>query len=110
MTDSISKYGIGFQNKFISSLIIDEKSSLVDKKNVKEFLRTIVDILNPIYFNSDSKQWLIRLFKNQKVKEAILQSVDLLKQSKYDEIKHIVDEAMKSGMDKNLGHIYEKDI
>jgi replicative DNA helicase len=48
--------------------------------------------------------------KNQKLKAAILKSVELLKSGKYDEIKSGIDEAMKAGSDKNIGHEYIQDI
>jgi hypothetical protein len=48
--------------------------------------------------------------KNQKLKAAILKSVELLKSGKYDEIKSGIDEAMKAGADKNIGHDYIDDI
>ena len=48
--------------------------------------------------------------KNQKLKGAILESVQLLQQGNYDAIKTTVDEAMKAGGDRNIGHEYIKDI
>lgn len=48
--------------------------------------------------------------KNQELKKAILKSVDLLKGSKYDDIKGIIDNALKAGVDKDLGHDYLEDI
>ncbi len=48
--------------------------------------------------------------KNQKLKGAILESVQLLQQGNYEAIKTAVDEAMKAGGDRNIGHEYIKDI
>jgi len=48
--------------------------------------------------------------KNQKMKAAILDSADLLKDGDFDGIRNLVEEAIKAGMDKNLGHEYNKDI
>jgi replicative DNA helicase len=48
--------------------------------------------------------------KNQQLKKALLTSVDLLKAGDYDSIRHLVDNALKSGQDKNLGLEYNKDI
>ena len=48
--------------------------------------------------------------KNQQLKKALLNSVDLLKAGDYDAIRYLVDNALKSGQDKNLGHEYNKDI
>ncbi len=48
--------------------------------------------------------------KNQQLKKALLNSVDLLKAGDYDSIRYLVDSALRSGQDKNLGHEYNKDI
>ena len=48
--------------------------------------------------------------KNQQLKKALLTSVDLLQSGMYDDIRALVDNALKAGMDKNLGHEYEKDV
>jgi replicative DNA helicase len=48
--------------------------------------------------------------KNQKLKAAILKSVELLKSGKYDDIKSGIDEAMKAGSDRNIGHEYIDDM
>jgi len=48
--------------------------------------------------------------KNQQLKKALLTSVDLLQSGMYDDIRSLVDSALKAGMDKNLGHEYEKDV
>ena len=48
--------------------------------------------------------------KNQEIKRAILSSVELLKVGKYDEIKTNIDNAMKAGADKDIGHDYMTSI
>ena len=48
--------------------------------------------------------------KNQEMKHAILSSADLLKEGDFDGIRNMVEKAMKAGMDKNLGHEYNKDV
>ena len=44
--------------------------------------------------------------RNQVIKAAIMDSVDLLEVGQYDEIKRMVDEAMKAGSERDLGHDY----
>ena len=44
--------------------------------------------------------------RNQVIKAAIMGSVDLLEVGQYDEIKKMVDEAMKAGTERDLGHDY----
>jgi len=48
--------------------------------------------------------------KNQEMKHAILSSADLLKDGDFDGIRNMVEKAMRAGMDKNMGHEYNKDI
>lgn len=56
------------------------------------------------------KEQFLDFCKNQKLKNAILQSVDYLEAGEYDRIKHVVDEAMKAGVERNLGHDYLVDV
>ena len=44
--------------------------------------------------------------RNQVMKQAIMDSVDLIEVGQYDQIKKIVDNAMKAGSDRDLGHDY----
>lgn len=48
--------------------------------------------------------------KNQQIKKAILSSVSLLEKGQYDDIKYMIDQALKAGQEKSIGHEYEKDI
>ena len=48
--------------------------------------------------------------KNQQLKKALLSSVDLLNSGMYDDIRSLIDSALKAGMDKNIGHEYSKDV
>jgi len=48
--------------------------------------------------------------KNQELKKALLESADLLHTGDYDAIRNRIEVAMKAGMDKNIGHEYNKDI
>ena len=45
--------------------------------------------------------------KNQKIKEAIIESVDLLESGNYESIKKIVDEALRAGTERDIGHLYK---
>jgi len=48
--------------------------------------------------------------KNQQLKTALMSSVDLLSKGNYDDIRSIIDSALKAGEDKTVGHEYEKDV
>jgi len=48
--------------------------------------------------------------KNQVLKEAIVKSVDLLQIGQYDEIKRVIDNAMRAGTHRDIGLNYLKDF
>ncbi len=79
------------------------------KTSVVESLRDILRVFEAedLQFVKDQ---ILAFSKNQKLKNAILKSVDLLKEGRYDDIKLMVDDAMKAGMDKNVGHTYVEDV
>ena len=56
------------------------------------------------------KQQALDFCKNQEIKKAILSSVELLKTGQYDDIKYQIDNAMKAGADKDIGHEYMTNI
>lgn len=156
--DNLKKYGTEFQIKCISGILSD-----------KTFLERLSDIIDPISFESDAQQWIVRetisyfmeykdlptmnvfrvkldmienellktsvkdqlrnvyqkitdsdlqfvkeqyleFCKNQKLKNAIVESIDLLKAGKYETIKSVVDSALKAGMERNIGHDYMIEI
>ncbi len=48
--------------------------------------------------------------QNQKLKAALLESADLLNQGEFEIIRSKIEEALKAGMNKDIGHDYKKDI
>ena len=76
--------------------------------SIKEKLREAYKITN------DDAEYVIEEFstfcKNQQLKKALLSSVDLLKAGDYDSNKSMIENAMKAGQDKNMGHEYNKDV
>jgi len=48
----------------------------------------------------------IEFCKNQVIKGAIMESVELLDSQKYDEIKGVIDNAMRAGVERDIGHEY----
>jgi replicative DNA helicase len=77
------------------------------KVSVKEQLREAyrADIEDLAYVQEEFSTFC----KNQQLKKALLNSVDLLKAGDYDSIKYMIESAMKAGQDKNIGHEYKKD-
>lgn len=86
------------------------------KKIDNDILQTAVkEQLKLIYTTQyDDQEYVEEEFanfcKNQLLKNALLDSVDLLKSGHYDDIRLLIDNALKAGSDKNLGHEYIKDI
>ena len=85
------------------------------KKLQNEVLQIAVkEQLREAYKESDDLAYVEEEFssfcKNQMLKKALLQSVDLLQAGDYDSIKLMIESALKSGQDKNLGHEYNKDL
>ena len=56
------------------------------------------------------KSETLNFCKNQCIKRAILDSVDLLNKGRYEEIKSAIDTAMKAGADKEVGHEYNDSV
>jgi replicative DNA helicase len=52
------------------------------------------------------KEQFLTFCKQQKLKRAILNSADHLNHGNYEAIKHEIDEAMRAGVERNLGHEY----
>ena len=76
---------------------------------------SIKDQLKQAYVASDEDLAYIQeeftdFCKNQQLKKALMSSVDLLKAGDFDGIRFMVDNALKAGQDKNIGHDYLKDI
>ena len=77
---------------------------------------SIKEQLKEAYRSSDEsdlsyvKEEFTNFCKNQQLKKALLNSVDLLKAGDYDSIRTLVDNALRSGQDKNIGHEYNKDV
>jgi hypothetical protein len=95
----------------LEALKVELESVTVDllKTAVVENIREVLK-----HVDGDDFQYIkdktLDFCKNQKLKAAILKSVELLKSGEYDAIKNSIDEAMKAGSDRNVGHDYIGDI
>ncbi len=88
----------------------------IDTIDSEEFKASVIEQLKLVYMKISEKdlqfvrEQFLEFCKNQKLKNAIIESVDYLKSGDYDKIKGLVDKAMKAGMERNLGHNYHKDV
>jgi len=77
---------------------------------------TIVDTLKQVtkQFEAEDikfiEQEALDFCKNQTLKTAIMESVNLLQAGEYDSIKEKIDTAMKAGSERDIGHQYNIDI
>jgi hypothetical protein len=108
--DYKNKYGTHPSADIMTSLLktkLDDETE-ISQKQIREFfyknLDTVVDGQEYI------KETSLDFCKKQKLKEAILKSVDLLQSSSFDDIKVLIDDALKLGTDNNHGHDYKKDF
>jgi len=73
---------------------------------------SVVDNLKESWRNVEStdlkfvQEQTLEFCRNQVMKNAIMDSVDLIEVGQYDQIKKLIDEAMKAGSDRDLGHDY----
>lgn len=108
------KTAITYYNDYKNTPTLDVLKVRVDAIDTEILKITVVDTLKDVMKHIESedlpfvKDQITAFCKNQKLKNAILDSVELLKEGRYDEIKGKVDAAMKAGIDKNIGHDYKE--
>ena len=108
LTKEISKYFIEFR-KAPTLEVLKIKINQMEDEILKV---SVVENLKDAWRNIEAtdlefvKQETLGFCKNQVIKESIMQSVDLLEQKKYDDIKVLIDAAMKAGSERDLGHDY----
>lgn len=93
-----------------------EVDKLIGNKESDLLRVTVVEQLKSIYKHTKAsdldyfKQEFLEFCKNQAIKNAVLKSAELVQRGKYEEIKGIVDRAMRAGQERNLGHDWVNDI
>ena len=86
------------------------------KKVENESLRSSIvqQLREALQLENEDLTWVQDEFQtfcvNQQLKQALLTSVDLLKEGEYETIKELINNSLKAGQDKNIGHIYTKDL
>jgi replicative DNA helicase len=104
-----------YWNKYHTVISMDTLKIEVKKIDNDVLKTSIVEQIKEAYRHSDDElQYVEEEFtafcKNQQLKSALLNSVDLLNSGDYDSIRHLIDNALKAGQDRNIGHEYNKDI
>ena len=111
----IIKQTIGYFHKYHTNPTPEYLSIEVKKMDNDVLKVSVVEQLKEALKNAnDDRQYVEEEFsnfcKNQQLKKALLTSVDLLGRSQYDDIRNIIDKALKAGQDKLIGLEYEKDV
>jgi len=105
-----NRYGVHPTSKIMASLLrteMDDENEAIQKQVRDYFARTLVKSVEGKEYIKDTS---LDFCRKQNLKGAILKSIGLLQTSSFDEIKNVIDEAMKLGIDNNFGHDYKKDF
>jgi len=108
LVKEIQKYYLEYKKQPTLEVLkykIEEIDNDVLKTGVVEKLRDVwknVESTDLEFVQSET----LNFCKNQTLKSAILESVERLQNKDYDGIKSIIDEAMKAGSSRDLGHDY----
>jgi archaellum biogenesis ATPase FlaH len=86
----------------------------VEVEGITQELQSVAvkDILKQAYKASKAtdlnfvKDTFLDFCKNQTLKGALMQSVDLLELGDYDDIRNLIDRALKAGTERDIGHEY----
>jgi replicative DNA helicase len=115
-------------NQFIIGIILDYFQEYKDAPTMEVFkvkldeldndllVQTIKSHLKDVYkqFEATDLEFIkgktLDFCKNQALKKAIVESVELLQVGEFEQIKVKIDEAMKAGVEKNLGHDYNEEV
>ena len=103
---------IDYFNEYKSSPTLEVMKVRVDDVDNEVLKTSIVDTLKEVMKNLDAEDAefvqdeTIKFCKNQKLKSAIMDSVNLLQNGDYDGIKREIDNALKAGADRDIGHEY----
>jgi len=107
---------IEYFNEYKTSPTLDVMKVKIDTIDNTILKASVVDTLKEVVRNFEGddidfvKNETIKFCKNQTLKSAIVDSVELLQRGDYDAIKFRIDEAMKAGTDRDIGHEYMIDI
>jgi len=80
------------------------------KVQIRDFLAKVIS--NKLDYGSEKyiKDKALDFCKKQKLKEALMKSVSLIKNSSFDEVASVINEAISLGCDMDFGHDYIKDF
>lgn len=105
------KYGVHPTKKIMATIIksdLDKENEAIQKQVRDYFART--EAAGDSKESGFIKDKALDFCRKQKLKGAMLKSVDLLQSSSFDEISKIINDALVLGSDSNFGYDYLKDF
>jgi archaellum biogenesis ATPase FlaH len=106
---------IKYWNKY-RTVITADMLKIQIKKEENDILRVaVIEQLKEAYRHPEetlpaAEEEFTGFCRNQKLKTALLESVDLLQIGDYDGVRNTIDIALKAGQDRNIGHEYKKEV
>jgi len=85
-----------------------ENENEITKKQVREYFARIHT--HELFETEYIKETALEFCRKQKLKEAMIQSVELLGSSSFDEISKVINDALKLGSENNFGHDFIADF
>jgi hypothetical protein len=107
---------IGYFLEYKTAPTLEVMKVKIDEMDNDVLQVSVVENLKESWRNAEStdlkfvQEQTIEFCKNQVMKNAIMDSVGLIEAGQYDQIKKLIDEAMKAGSDRDLGHEYIEGI
>jgi replicative DNA helicase len=104
------KYNVHPTNKILAAVLRTELESHNNalQKQVRDYFARIC--INSVQDEKYIIETSLDFCKKQKLKEALMTSVDLIQNSSYDEVRRVIDNALNLGTDNNFGHEFLKDF
>ena len=106
------RYGVHPTCKILQTVFrtcLEQENALTQKQVRDYYVRICSSDLEPE--GADYiKETALEFCRKQKLKEAMLKSVDLIQNSSFDEISGLINEALKLGSDNNHGYDYKADF
>jgi|TARA_R110000824_G_scaffold344_10_gene2564 hypothetical protein len=103
--------------KYNKSITMDAFKVTVNEIENEILKTSVIESLKEVFqsFESDDLEFVqdktVDFFRNQALKTAIMESVSVLEQNgDFEVIKQLIDEAMKAGMERDIGHKYLAEI
>lgn len=109
--DYRKKYSVHPSRETIGTILRSEinTESEVLQKQVREYYARIISTDN-VDGAEHIKDVSLDFCKKQKLKEAMIKSVELIKSSSFDEVSKVINDALKLGTDNNHGYDYLADF